>query len=288
MTDTAPKKLYRLEPILDRHREESRRFILEAAEAVKPGRAIVLGAGGCGEIPLRALVERFDQVLLNDLDTSLIEPAIVACQFNAKERAKLEISPGRPDRFDGSCCGGSGRGRNAASDEQDALNRMSDAVDATKPDAVEIDGKFDLVVASCLLCQLHVVAMHRAQAEFLKRFPGKDALLGSTEKWTLAIERMARQMESQFVDRLVEWTAPGGRIYLSETVRVAFIERASDGAWTTEGTFRLLKSTTLADYLDNRFRIESERGWPWIFQPPQKPGDRGRLFDVQAAVLSMP
>jgi hypothetical protein len=286
MAEATPRRLYQLRPVADQHRDESRRFILEAANAVSSGKAIVLGAGECTEIPLQELVERFDHLTLNDLDAGIVEAAVVACDLNEQQMGKIEIEAIDLTGLADIVVSAVAKAVEMATDPQSALAAMADAVDKARPVPVRITGPFELVVASCLLGQLHVMALHRAQAEFLKRFPGQEALLQTTRVWSEALERMARRMEEDFIDHLFQWTTPAGRIYLSETVRIAFLEPGEQGGWQSEGNYRMLKSAQLADYLDERFVIESQRGWQWVFKPPQNKGDRGRLFEVQAMVLT--
>jgi hypothetical protein len=49
----------------------------------------------------------------------------------------------------------------------------------------------------------------------------------------------------------------------------------------------MLKGHDLRDYLDERFVVEQEDWWMWIPDAPRKSGEVGRLFDVQALVLSI-
>ncbi len=92
-------------------------------------------------------------------------------------------------------------------------------------------------------------------------------------------------MEARFIDDLVAHLAERGLIYLSDSPQLCYIKLMPDGQWETEGTYRLLRSKELADYLDRRFAPIAQGRWHWIVSPPEKPGDVGRLFDVQAVVL---
>jgi hypothetical protein len=281
-----PRNFYQLQPIADQHRDQSEAFILDAAKATSGGRALILGAGECAEIPLQKLLNHFNELTLNDLATATLEEAIAARNLNTPETAKIRLVEADLTGLSDVVVSAVASVVAITTDPQSALIAMADAVDKAQPAPVPIAGQYDLVVASCVLCQLHVTTLHRARTEFLKQFPGQEAILQTTPVWADSLERMARRMEREFVDHLLSWTAPGGRIYFSETVRVAFLEVGENNGWQSEGNYRLLKSGQLADYLDNRFTIESQRQWHWVFKPPKKPGDRGRLFDVQAMILS--
>lgn len=284
--DSASHKPYRLPPAVDAHREESSRMILQAADTVPAGRAIVLGAGPCDEIPLSALVDRFQCVLVNDQDGTQVDAAI-AKELDDSQRAKVETRIADLTGQTDSLVTEIERGILAASDIEDALARMVKAVNQVPDSPSPLEGTFDLVVASCLLCQLHVAATQRARAAFIARFKDQENVLLGSSDWQRAIYQLARRMEATFVDRLVQWTAPTGRVFLSETVQMCYVELSSEGDWLTEGTYRMTKSTNLLDYLDSRFHVEAKGRWNWVVNPPQKPGDKGRLFDVQAVVLSL-
>ena len=58
------------------------------------------------------------------------------------------------------------------------------------------------------------------------------------------------------------------------------------GQWATAGTYRMLRSQQLADYVDPRFALVAQGRWHWVVSPPERAGDTGRLFDVQAVVLA--
>ncbi len=67
--------------------------------------------------------------------------------------------------------------------------------------------------------------------------------------------------------------APGGRIFLSETVQTCLTELAADGAWTSAGTYRMTATLDLADYLDGRLAIVERSRWTWVSAVPE-PGAR--------------
>jgi hypothetical protein len=58
------------------------------------------------------------------------------------------------------------------------------------------------------------------------------------------------------------------------------------GGWLTEGFLRMTRTPELNDYLDGRFRIEQAGRWHWVMEPSKQEGRVGRLFRVQAFVLS--
>src|SRR5690242_4642279 len=88
-----------LQPISCRHREESCRLILQAAEQTAHDRAIVLGAGECREIPMAELAGMFAEVTLNDIFPDPLEEALASLVASraetipaVREKMRIEVA----------------------------------------------------------------------------------------------------------------------------------------------------------------------------------------------------
>jgi hypothetical protein len=282
---SAPSEPYLLLPLPSRHVEESRRLIRAAAEEVQPGRAIVLGAGNCAEIPLAELVARFEQLTLNDVDGTLLEQGIAAAGLDAAAQAKIDVRVADLTGVTDPIIEKIEAVLGAISDLDTAVEQMATIVDEEQPTNMPIEGQFDLVVASCVLSQLHFGLAHRSGERFERRFAGQVERLRQCPRWTTALYQMARRMEARFIDGVAALSAQGGLIYLSESPQMCSIKLTADGRWETEGTYRMLRTQDLTDYADRRFAIVAHGRWHWVVSPPQDVGQVGRLFDVQALVL---
>lgn len=294
---SAPRTWTRLRPVADAQRSTSRRLIGEiASKAPQGGRAIVLGAGRCDEIPLDLLVERFFEVRLVDADRAALDEGLraAALSVEAANRVTLEIADltGLTDTL-------LERAKFLANEAPsfDAwLERVIELTTELRPWPLTLgDGlpsavtpRFDLVVASCVLCQLHVSAQVCMSALVAQRFTRAEAdQFHQSPRWSEALAMLAERMERTFVDSLAKLVAPEGRIYLSDTVQVCFVQGTREGDWATDGTYRMTRTTDLADYLDERFAIERLGEWPWVFRSPAKPGDTGRVYRVQGLLLTL-
>jgi hypothetical protein len=312
MNDRAPPTSgaaarYRIVPIADQHLAQSARAILAAAAQTGTQRAVVLGAGACEEIPLAELAERYEQVVLVDLDQASLDQALAAPGLPEPIRHRFDLRiadlTGLADEL-------ARRWRSALEgpiEVESAIERLAAIADSAlaengsaefeageraAPDGRRLlealgGAPFDLVVASCLLSQLHAPVSQRAEQAFGERFAAGPSPLRAAPCWQTSLDRLARRIEADFMSQLPALVAPGGRIYLSESVQVCFIEPASDGAWMTAGTYRMTKSLELRDYVDARFQIEAGARWTWVAALPEarRPG---RLFDVQALTLVCP
>jgi hypothetical protein len=282
---TADRGPYRLTPTPDEHASQSRRLILSAAAQVAPGRAIVLGAGRCDEIPLAELAHQFGHLVLNDSEQPLLDEALARENLPPEVRKKIQLDvrdlTGVTDSLLEKCA----EQLAAAPDEPAAINSLIQVIEAAALSPAIGSPQYDLVVASCVLSQLHVALVQQAVELFGRQFAGREEILRGDPRWSMAVYQFARRVEERFIDQLWAMLARGGRIYLSESVQMCFIEPTSDGQWQTDGTLRMLRTKDLRDYLDRRFVIEAADRWHWVFWPATE-GEKGRLYDVQALIVA--
>jgi hypothetical protein len=274
---------YRLAPIVTQHLENSRAWIARAAGEACGGSALVLGAGPCLDIPLSELLLQFYRVVLNDFDAGLLNQALDSLPADARrERIELAVCDlTAPDELLAKVEAILAN----ASDPETALEQLTTAISAFKARPAAIPGIYDLVVASCLLSQLHVMTVQNILASFRQRF-GRDVEgLAAAPAWKAALYDLARRMEHKFIDQLAVWLKPEGRCYLSETVQLCYVDLAADGSWETEGSYRMTKSLDLTDYLDERFRVINQGRWQRLDSPPTA-NAQGRLYDVHALLVA--
>ena len=277
------RRAYLLKPIASRHEAESRRMIFQAAEAVEPGRVIVLGGGACSEIPLAELAARFQLVTLNDIQRDAVEPALGRLPAEARNKVDVQIADlsGVTDVVLEKLRGAV----HDAGDADDAIARMSQVVAEQPAVGMTIARQYELVIASCLLSQLNFWIVQGSRDVLSQRFAEEANRLDESRQWQTALEALSRRIEQRFMADLAKLVAERGRVYLSESVQMCFIELAPNGQWQTEGTWRMLESKDLRTYVPAQLTVIAEARWEWIVWPPQKPGDRGRLFEVQGLVL---
>lgn len=284
---SVPPGRYRLTPVPSQHVEESRRLIESAGETVEPRRAVVLGAGNCAEIPLAHLAARFDEIVVNDMDEKLLEQGLAAAELDTASREKIRLHVADLTGVTETLLAKIASSLEHAETPEAAIDEIARLVDEEPVPGAQIEGKYELVVASCVLSQLHFALLHGAGNLFESRFPEHLETLRSSVRWTGALYQMARRMEARLIDDLAQLLAEGGLIYLSESAQMCYIKLAADGMWETEGTYRMLRTQDITDYLDRRFATIAQGRWHWVVSPPEKPEDVGRLFDVQAVVLRM-
>jgi hypothetical protein len=164
---------------------------------------------------------------------------------------------------------------------------MATALEDLPAGQFPIEGRFELVVASCVLSQLDFGLVHACDAQFAARFPDDANLLRQSTHWKQRLHGVVRAMQARFVNQLAQLVAASGVIYLAESAQMCFIDVTPQGQWQTAGTWRMLETTSLADCFDERFTIVDRGRWEWVTRPADASKNQLRLFDVQALVLRL-
>lgn len=73
------------------HALNNKRFLLGAAERASSTRAVVVGAGKLYDIPLLELAQRFEQLLLVDIDAAALAASVEQAGLEPKLRARLSL-----------------------------------------------------------------------------------------------------------------------------------------------------------------------------------------------------
>jgi hypothetical protein len=280
-----PPGPYVRDPVPCQQVTESRKLILAAAQWAQPGTCLILGAGHCAELPLKELAARFEKLTINDVDNVVLDEGLAAAGLTDAERAKCTIQIADLTGVTESLVSRVDDILNVNRDPESAIEEMAHLLDTALVAGMPIRGKYELVIASCVLSQLHFGLLHRVRLAFEKKFPGQDKLLENSVRWTSALYDMARRMEKKFIDDLAEHVAPGGFIYLSDSTQMCYVKGTPEAKWETEGTYRMLRTRYITDYLDQRFVSVGRERWDWVVNPPHQPGEVGRVYDVQGVVL---
>lgn len=282
-----PHDWIRLQPVACRHVAASAMLIQVAAEGLPPqGRVIVLGPGDCRELPLGWLAQRCSSLTLVDRQPAGAEAVVAALrpQTSCAWEVRADDLIGVNDAFLAET-----DARLAAHPDADsAAQSLLELVGATQPDAyVDASGPYDLVVASCVFSQVANSLTQGLVARISERFPNDAARWNAAPAWTEALFALSERAELAFLRSVAGLTAPGGRVFLSETVQGCFIHPHPEGGWQTEGTYRMTRRPHVADYVPGRFSIVRQGAWPWVAMQPT-PASAGRLFQVEGLVLAAP
>jgi hypothetical protein len=86
---------------------------------------------------------------------------------------------------------------------------------------------------------------------------------------------------------LEQLSAPGGIVYLSDTVHVCWLLQTDSDTVTTEGSWIASRTSRLADYMLPTYEILKEGSWNWMRKEQEGPY-WGRLYGVQALTYRVP
>jgi len=162
------------------HAENNRKLLLRGAERAAGTRAVVVGAGKLYDIPLRKLAERFEQLLLVDIDPAAMAESVKQVGLEPKLQARLSLIradvTGINDVF-------LERARTALAltgevEVYAALLRLLHEYSVDEPPRLfpelAAEGPLDFACSSMVLSQLATPLTFYLTAQFASRFPASQ------------------------------------------------------------------------------------------------------------------
>ena len=257
------------------HAKRSKSFILDAALRLSaPRLAVVLGAGKAYDLPLAELAQRFERVILVDIDAeALAQTAQAAVREPALQR-RLELRAldlsGVGARFARAIEESSGS--DAATTEA-ALTALCASYRLANG-ARLLDERADLIVSALVLTQLALPLKLYARRVLKERF---GAAL-QPEPW----DELDLRMQQDHIDALPR--AASLAVLISETThRVTALEGGKERA--TGESWSLIGDKSLGQRVPGGVEIVTRAAWQWprIRASRENPG---ALMDVEGLVLS--
>ena len=281
--DTAEPGELVLPPIVCPHTTMSHALIEEAAAEVRPGRALILGAGACREIPLFALAGRSAEVALIDENAAaLAEAAALVADLPGRAELTTEvcdltgIAQALIDSADAHLAD--------AGTPAEAEAALCALLDDARPQAAGPPPAWVLVVASCVGTQLHLRALHEIARRHAERFPGAPPIAAS-ERWADAMLRLSWRLQDALIARALDLVTGDGRIFLSDTVQVGAVYARLDGDWRTPGWYRMTRSRLLSELLPASAQPNHGVQWPYVAAAPSRDAP-GLVYNVHAVVMA--
>jgi hypothetical protein len=273
-----------VEPIPCQHVQLSRELIESAMLYVRPGRALVVGAGACREIPLVSLAQRFEAVVLQDQDADDLAAAVAlvaGTPIAAAVTTEVRDLTGITDAL----IAGAEQRLERASSPAHAAELLIELVDAAELTVEPPRPEWDLVIASCVGTQLHIRALDQITRRYAQRFASEAASLDQVPAWTDAMMRLSWRLQDAFIEHLLGLVEPDGRIYLSDTVQVGMLYQRLAGGWRTPGWYRMTRERFLAELLPVSAQPLHGGQWPYVVAVPSLEA-AGLLYNVHAVVMA--
>lgn len=272
-----------LRPVACQHVAMSGQLIEAVMRDVRPGRALVVGAGACREIPLAALAQRFETVVLQDQDADALAGAVARID-GAPSAAAVTIEVCDLTGATDALVAGAADCLARAATPAQAIAGLCALAGAARFAAPSPQPVWDLVISSCVGTQLHLRALDEIARRFAQRFGGHGALLSGSAAWTDAMLRLSWRWQDAFHDHLLRLVDPDGRVYLSETVQVGELRACPDG-WRTPGWYRMTRERLLAAVLPASALPLHGGQWPYVVAAPTA-GAPGLMYNVHAVVMA--
>jgi hypothetical protein len=281
---TAPRGDLLLAPIPCQHVRMSSELIERVMCDVPPGRALILGAGACREIPLEALARRFEMVVLVDQDGDAL--AAAAARLDAAPVEAVVVTEVRDvTGIAEALIAGAEQRLGSASSPAHAIELLIKLAEGARLLPEPPRPEWDLVIASCVGTQLHLRALDGITRRFAQRFADAGETLARSAAWTDAMMRLSWRLQDAFLEHLLGLVAPGGQIYVADTVQVGQVYARADGGWRTPGWYRMTRERVLAAMLPPAARPLHGGQWPYVVAEPS-PDAAGLVYNVHAVVMT--
>lgn len=269
------------------HANSNRQLLLRGAELAGGNRAVVVGAGKLYDIPLRKLAERFEHVLLVDIDGAALAESVEQVGLPAELRARLSLVQtdvtGINEVF-------LARARDALSapDETDVyagLLRLLHGYRVDVPPRLFPEEAsrepIDFACSSMVLSQLATPLTQHVQEAFARRFPASERT--RSDEFQLALSQFTHRLQLDHV-----------RALLAAAPYVALSSDTADQYTTLDRLGNLMLSATalpllgaptlnaLVPRLEARPAAVAE--WQWRHIVPTRSKPHGRTVYVAGLV----
>ena len=229
------------------HARRHKTFILDAAALVEqPRLAVVLGAGKAYDLPLEELAQRFERVVLVDIDGAALASTSSAVVRDPRLRSRLELRPMDVTGVTAHIA----RGIDAALQSGDAERQLEALCAsyrlASRPQLTS--ERADLLVSGMVLSQLGLQPKLAAKRLFERRF-GKITA-ASESRWSACWNALELKLQQDHIDALCEHAALA---VLSSDV----IHHSGGERWSVIGAERL--QARIPDHLE----VLARCWWKW-------------------------
>ena len=266
------------------HAAKLRRFVLDAAQEVEPGSALVVGALASPDLPLAELAARFQRLTLSDLDLPRLEE-LVQKTIPEPHRARVKL-----ERYDvtGSyvafAAGAQTAVANAAgpADAESALLAWlaSYDVDAGSAGLTLAQEKPSLAISAMLLSELGRGYAACISAALAAR--GWDGQAVSRAPLASSLEFLRCLVMQNHVHALTRRASSA--VLISAVSEVVLAPGKSGPSPVGEPT-DLLSVERLVERLPGSVEVKAEQSWEWRQAPPAGADNRSLLSLVEAVFV---
>ncbi len=264
------------------HGSKNKQLILFGAERAVGPRAVVVGAGKLYDIPLRKLAERFEQLLLVDIDADAMAESVKQVGLESKLHERLTLVQadvtGISDVF-------LDKARAALelpheAEVYAALLRVLHDYRVDEPPRLfpeqVAEGPLDFSCSTMVLSQLATPFTNYVQEQFAQRFPGSERLRG--QDFQVALGQFAHRVQLAHVRSLL---AAAPCVALSTDISTQYTGLHGPAA----ERLALLGTPTLPALLPRLWvRCVAAAEWEWRHIVPTRSKPHGRTVQVAGVI----
>ena len=268
------------------HARNNRELLLRGAERAAGPRAVVVGAGKLYDVPLRKLAERFEQLLLVDIDAAALAESVNQVGLEPKLQARLKLVQadvtGINDTF---------------------LEKARAALILTEEDAVygallrllyeyHLDepprlfpesasqGSLDFACSSMVLSQLATPLTDYVQQQFRARFPASQRI--QSDEFQVALGQFAHRVQQAHIRSLL---AAAPCIALTSDISDQYMSLDARGTIHGAAALPLLAAPTLPAVVPRlQARQVLTADWQWRHMVPTRSKPWGHTLQVAGVV----
>jgi hypothetical protein len=269
------------------HGVNNRQLLLRGAERAAGPRAVVVGAGKLYDIPLRKLAERFEQLLLVDIDAAALAESVKQVGLEPKLHARLSLVQadvtGINDAFLEKAH--AALALTGEADVYAALIRLLHEYRVDEPPRLfpegAADGPLDFACSSMVLSQLATPLTHYLQERFAARFPASERT--QAREFQVALAQFAHRVQLAHVCSLL---AVAPCIALSSDIADQYTALDGHGAVVYAATPLPLLGVPTLEALVPRLQARTvlTAEWQWRHVVPTRNKPRGHTLHVAGVV----
>lgn len=269
------------------HGVNNRQLLLQGAERARGPRAVVIGAGKLYDIPLRKLAERFEQLLLVDVDAAALAESVQQVGLEPKLRERLVLVQtdvtGINDVFLEKA-----RAALALADEAEVYTALLRVLHGYRVDAPPrlfppdtVEAPLDFACSSMVLSQLATPLTQYVTQRFTARFPTSQR--PQALEFQVALGQFTHRVQQAHVRSLLA-TAPC--IALSSDITDQYTALDTYGVLVQAPARLPLIGAPALEQLIPRLqaRTVSSAHWEWRHVVPTRSKPQGRTVQVTGLI----
>jgi hypothetical protein len=268
------------------HATDNKELILRGAERAAGTTALVVGAGKLYDIPLRGLAERFERLLLVDIDEAALRQSVEHSGLSQELRRRLTLAvtdvTGISDTFLHKV-----RPIFELADERACYEALLGLLHAyclaQPPELISPElapEKLAFACSSMVLSQLATPLTQYVERRFSERFP--ESALVHAHEFRVALAQFTHRIEHAHIAALL-CAAPC--VALSTDTAEYFTELDAHGNISSSAPLSLIGAPHLEDLVPSqRAHVVTSSEWSWQRVVPTRQAPHGRLLQVVGIV----